>query len=139
MCDTLPILDGKWRINGLYLQYENKESTVDLCNPTVFEPVTVTIKQKGRFFTYATSDNSRQPKLGVLEKVYFGGCFYGWKGHMVDTLDDNENYLFNFTKLKGNLVTKLEITYTESGYDPGNPQQKPRVEYATGKRIRQKC
>lgn len=133
----VPDIEGLWEIKGYYILYETPTSTVDLQNPKIFPKTRIEIKQNGRFFTYRLQgDNVRLAKLGVMEKVYLDGRFYGWKGHLVDSTYDNENYIFNFSKICNNVIEKFDITYTESGFSPTVPDQKPRVEYATAKRIR---
>ena len=83
----------------------------------------------------ARNPDDRLVNMGLFEAVYFNGKFQGWKAHMVDTQFDNENYIFNFSKIdKYNKVQEFIITYTESGFGV-DPKQKPRVENAVATRI----
>jgi hypothetical protein len=132
----VPDIEGLWEVKGFYISYETPTSTVDLNNPTIYPKTKVVIKQNGRFFTYRKQgDDSRLAKLGVMEKVYLNGKFAGWKGHMVDAQYDNENFIFNFSRICDNVVKKFDITYTESGFSKTVPDQTPRVEYAIAKRL----
>src|SRR5665647_845816 len=100
---VVPNIEGLWEVKGFYILYETPTSVIDLENPKVFPRTKIEIKQNGRFFTYRLQgNNTRLAKLGVMEKVYLDGRFCGWKGHMVDSNYDNENYIFNFSKVCDN-------------------------------------
>lgn len=130
-----PILEGQYNIEGFSLQYTSPQDQPSSLIPTRVSFPNVIIRQNGRFFTYDGRDG-RLPKLGVLEPLIFNGEFGGWKGRMVDTRFDNENFIFNFTCIdECNRVHAFDITYTESGFQEGNPDQTPRVEYAYATRI----
>ena len=128
-----PDFSGTWKIRARILRYDNPEAK----NPTFEkrEYPSVQITQHGRFFKYAAAGDERQPKLGVLEPNYLKGKLVGWKGHIVDTKQDNDTYILNFTKItEDNRVLGFDITGTESGYGTSD-QQKPTVEYAQAKRV----
>ena len=51
-------------------------------------------------------------------------------GKDTDDTYDNENFIFNFSRICNNVIQKFDITYTESGLSTTVPNQTPRVEYA---------
>lgn len=125
-----PNIEGRWNVEGFSLEYKSPQDTNTSLIPTKVNFNNIVIRQNGRFFNYDAHDG-RLPKLGVLEPIFFNGELGGWKGHMVDTKFDNENFIFNFTLIdECNNVQAFDITYTESGFQEGNPDQNPRVEYA---------
>ena len=135
ICNLYPNIAGVWNIEGFSIQYTSIDDPNRSLIPTRITFLGVDILQNGRFFSYDAHDG-RLPKLGVLEPLIFDGKFGGWKGHMVDTRFDNENFIFNFTVIDdcGN-VNAFDITYTESGFQEGNPDQVPRVEHAYATRV----
>lgn len=138
MLKHIPNIEGVWKIRGLTIGYENP--TMIPPNVANLDPIKVRfdgviIKQNGRFFSY-NINTERLPKLGVMEPVVINGKLKGWKGHMVDAKFDNDYFIFNFIEFdEKNNVTKFDITYLESGFEIGNPEQVPRVEYAIAKRV----
>jgi len=129
-----PKINGRYRVVGHYLEHQ-RDQPIDLCNPIKFGPAYVTIKQNNLFFTYQKDNDDRPPNLGIFEAVYFNGCFQGWKAHLVDTQFDDENYIFNFSKINHcGKVQEFIITYVESGFGL-DPKQKPRVEHAVASRV----
>lgn len=131
-----PNISGQWNVEGFTIFYPTPETTDTSLTPIPISFTNISIKQNGRFFNYDVHDG-RLPKLGVLEPLYFKGEFGGWKGHMVDSKFDNENFIFNFTVIDDcNNVQAFDITYTESGFREGQPDQNPRVEYAYATRFK---
>ncbi|CAH6419067.1 Hypothetical protein HVR_LOCUS260 [uncultured virus] len=134
-CEQVPSIQGIWNIRAKSLEYKNREQkNININHPEKLNFKNIKIKQNGRFFKYYTLD--RQPKLGVFEAVYLKGKFKGWVGHLVDTKADNDNIIFNLTKINNEGVVKeFEITYTESGYGTKpNEEQHPRVEWGVARR-----
>ena len=129
------ILEGTWKIRGYTIQYSSPQDKPTSLIPQKVSFDNVKIKQNGRFFSYDGNDG-RLPKLGVLEPIFINGKLAGWRGHMVDTRFDNDNFIFSFSEIdECNKVQSFEITYTESGFDRINPEQVPRVEHATATRV----
>ena len=118
-----PDISGKWEeyISRMHID----ESTKKIITENI--KVTNTIfNQNNLYFNYIhtyfiKSEMVTEKVIGMLYPV--GKC---WEAKTVDEFD-NGTKTYQITEIKCGKVTKMQSTYTEAGFQPENPTQRPTV------------
>ena len=121
-----PDISGKWES---YLSFQRiTKDPVTNKNKIINGNIKgkLTICQNKLYFNYYEEYNFlgeliKETTIGMLYPI--GKC---WKGKGVEDID-NSTKTYYITEIKDGKVTKMVMTYTESGYQPGNPIQAPTV------------
>lgn len=117
-----PDISGKW---DYYLSYIYTPDGTTITG-NVKKQIEIKQTKNSLYFNFK---NDKGEKIGMLYPV--GKC---WEAKTVDG-DDNGSRTLKITKIKNGKATKMQATYTEAGYQPGNPNQGPSVSVANWYRI----
>ncbi|CAH6419978.1 Hypothetical protein HVR_LOCUS1035 [uncultured virus] len=162
-----PNISGRWKGENVYLRQETPDQNITLKDIKTFD-YNSKIKQKGLFVTWKEESNIVRNesglRLGVWRPIYkyeridncdqrsrldsgckrdkvpsTGACVYAWELLLSDSDDSNIGFVQVAKKDDNGNPIKLHVSFVESGFQKGNPEQKPTVGDMYLKKVDNEC